>query len=1220
MSAHVTILCGPARSGKTERLLSRYRETLRSGKPGSSLWLAPNWRVAAEVRDRLLDGSLAGCFAPGVMTFAQYAQSVLHAARVPIRSITPLMKRELIRQLIAAQLSAGRLKHFQAIARMPGLVDLICEFISELKRLEIWPEEFRQACQNRGGLADKDRELAEIYDAYQQALLEHGLFDAEGRFWSARDALQKEGKREAGREEREGDRLPTEDCVPSRPVEKEPRRSPSPLSPLPSPLPCPLPSPLLVVADGFTDFTRTQHEIIDALASRAAEVFISLPLEPEPRRADLFAKPLATLDQLKRRHLHAVIEELARPADADWPAMSHLERTLFENPRKKGDRGEGRGEREEDRDNRGMLPSSPAAPLPSPLSPLPSPAPPPIEILAAARQLGEIEMIATRVKRLLIDGGARPGDIAVVFRSPQQVGTLVEEVFERLGIPATFESGQTLDRAPALRALAAILQLDIDNWPFDRLLAVLGSNYFQPDWPEWRAINVAAVDRSIRKLQVPSGRQRLLDQLAESIKPGAAVESASATDGGSAGVAERQATLAVVTRLAAVLDALPQRATLPEWARAWSQLAKETGLLRAMDVASTDSSPLGHNGRQSEADAADRRAWDRLMETLTTGDQLAEWLRQRSPELDRRAALDAFLDILATDRLGHSGDESGLVRVLGADSIRSLHIPYLFVAGLSEKVFPPPDREDRLYSEAESARLIEAGLPLVGRRERTREEMLLFYEAVTRATKRLWLSYPALDEAAQPLLPSPFLSEVEQGFGPDKIPRIEQKDLSPIPVDDEPLCQSDFRVRAVSTALAGNVSLLAGLLAANRGQQALSHAAAENLLPGLELIYLRQDRERFSPAEGVFEDEASQRRLRDQFGSEHTFSATELERYASCPFRFLVERVLKIEPIEDLGLELDALERGQIVHEALSKFHRSVNQRLGRPASPLELEAAEYDVLLDAAIKQSLPESSRNSLLGALREINRRMLVEWLAKYRSQLEAYDAQWKDFEGPLTPDLFEVSFGREDEPAPSTDQPFEIPFIEEASDRFGEPERHLPAEIVRLAGRIDRIDVGRVAGRHVFNIVDYKTGGPITITPETVRTGTTLQLPVYALAAMELLLADRDALPWRAGYWQLRDGGFSVKKALRMYSHLDGRIELESDWEEIRDSLADTVLGLAAGIRGGRFPVCSLDDHCTSYCPYRTICRINQVRSLEKTCQPGEAEDASPREESSRNKLP
>ncbi|MEN6459097.1 MAG: PD-(D/E)XK nuclease family protein [Thermoguttaceae bacterium] len=1128
MSARVTILCGPARSGKTRQLLRGYRESLRRRAPGASLWLAPNWRVAAEVRAHLFDGTLAGCFAPGVMTFAQYADSVLRAGRVALRPVNRLMKRELIRQMIAAQAAAGRLRYFQSIANTPGLVDLICEFIGELKRLEIWPDEFRRACERRGGLADKDRELVEIYGLYQQALQEHGLFDAEGRFWSARDLLRREDKQAAT----------------ARPA-----------------VTCPLLLfPQYLVADGFTDFTRTQHEILDVLAARSEATFISLPLEAEPRRADLFAKPLATLERLRGLHAETVVEPLSRPTVAGWPDMAVLERGLFENPRKKE-----RGERSEGEADLGRV-SQPGAPC--------AQRGPGIEILAAARQIGEIEMIAARVKRLLVTEEARPGEIAVVFRSVEHPAELVRSVFGRFGIPVALESGQSLDRSPALRALAALLQLDLDDWPFDRVLAVLGSNYFEPNWPEWLATSGAVVERTIRQLQAPRGRQRLIEELAES-KEECSAES-------------RRATRAVVQRLAAAFDALPQRATLPDWAEAWTALAEETGLLAAIDGL-----------EPSDRISFDRRAWARLVATLSDGDRLAGWLRQRPPELDRRGAFDALMDILASDRIGQGGDESGNVRVLGADSIRSLRIPYLFLAGLSEKVFPPPDREDRLYSETESARLIEAGLPLAARTERTCEEMLLFYEAVTRATKRLWLSYPALDEKAQPLLPSPFLGEVEQALGPDRIGRVEQTDLSPIPRHAEPLCEADFRVQAVATATEGNVSLLAGLFARGEGTEGRSERTAAPLAAGLELLHQRQDRQQFGPAEGILPSDLAIAYATKQFGSEHTFAATELEQYASCPFRFFIERVLRIEPLDDLTLEFDALARGRVLHDVLKTFHESVNDRLGRPASPLKLDAAEYDAMLHAAIDQSLPPEPTKSLRAAMREIDRRLVTEWLSRYREQLEAYDAQWTELDSPLVPELFEVSFGRKGQPAPSTDRPFEIPLLDAASDDVG---RVANPNAVRIAGRIDRIDSGMVAGRHVFSIVDYKTGGPIALTPETVAAGVVLQLPLYALAAMELLLADRDPLPWRAGYWYIRQGGFSPRKALRMYSQIDGRIELEADWEEIRDALADTVMGLAGNLRAARFPVCSADDRCTGYCPFSTICRINQVRSLEKKCQP------------------
>ena len=378
------------------------------------------WRAAAEVRRRLLGGVLQGCFSPAVMTFDQFAETILHLVPEPIRPLGRSMKRHLIRQLIEQHRAAGDLDYFAPIAATGGLVDLVCDLIGELKRLEIWPEQFAAACAARG-MSQKDRELLDLYRAYQQRLQEHHLYDAEGRFWSARDWLKKTW-------------LPPESG-------------------------CPWPKLRLVVADGFTDFTRTQHEILEILDQGVEEVLVSLPLEPRdgdspsPLRADLFSKPLATLAELGRRHSGMKIEELPRPKAPAWPAMAHLEQRLFDNPRH----------------------AQPAADTTG------------LEVLAAARPLGEIELIAGRIKRLLVEGdlsdggrAVRPGEIAVVFRTPQDAGGLVGEVFRDFGIPAAFEAGRPLGREPAAAALLALLRLDAEDWPLRALLAVLGQQLFLP--------------------------------------------------------------------------------------------------------------------------------------------------------------------------------------------------------------------------------------------------------------------------------------------------------------------------------------------------------------------------------------------------------------------------------------------------------------------------------------------------------------------------------------------------------------------------------------------------------------------------------------------------------------------------------------------------------------------------------------------------------------------
>ena len=1140
MVASLIVVTGPAQSGKTHSLLSYYRATLLSAKPGSVLWLAPTWRAAADVRNRILGDELGACWTPGVFTFDKFAQAILASSaepiqhkwtvpfslhenrdspQQPIRFLTRSMKRQLVRRLIDEQLAHNRLLHFRPIVSTSGLVDLVCEFVSELKRLEIWPEDLRRACQARGYTA-KDRELLDIYEAYQLALRENQLYDAEGRFWSARDRLK------------QGQRRPFDNLR-------------------------------LVIADGFTDFTRTQHEILEQLSGWVDEIIISLPLESEPRRNDLLTKPLKTLRELERRHHNLSVKELPRPENPSWPALNHLEKNLFINPRRVRPASSSEG----------------------------------IEILSAAKPQGELELIGARIKRLLAEGIARPGEIAVVFRSPQDAGGLAAEVFDRLGIPVAWEMGQTLDRVPVMRALMSLLQLDLDDWPFRQLLAVLGSNYFQPDWPEWQADKVARkVELTIRNLQIPRGRKTLLDQLicishqtdtlhdsvpllhgssaCSNDHPLLVLRQAVAHFGETIAATEENYAFAVINHLAAAFDELPAKATMPHWAKAWEKLAQQTGLLQIVyPINSTNQNLLYQS---------DVIAWNRLTTVLLAGgDTLFRWLNERSPELDRHEAFRVLQDMLGSERMPVADDESGRVRVLSAASVRSLQIPYLFLAGLSEKAFPPPDREDRLYSEAEYLQLIEKGLPLVARMERMREEMLLFYEALTRATRRLYLSYPAMDDAAQPLSPSPYLLEVAQACGGTLIIPPPAADIRPIPTGDEPLSAVQFRVKAMSDALspAGDVSFYAGLI----------QSKTADLTAGLELIMLRQNSERFSPAEGMLMGKAVQKTLAGEFSSQRCFTASELEQYASCPYRFLLQNVLNIKPLEDITLQLDALERGQIVHDVLSLFHRLVNESLGHPGSPLELAPEDFDRLLQKALDESLPRPTSNPVRTALGEINRRLITKWLAGYRDQHQRYDKLWESNDMPLVPEFFEVSFGKSKhrQDSLSIDDPLEF-----AAGK----------DIIRVSGRIDRIDTGKVAQQVVFNILDYKTGGSIKFSPENVARGTTLQLPLYALAGTELLLNARDAIPWQAGYWNISKDGFKPKQSLIMYKTSPNGIELTAEWEVIRETLAKTVAGLIKGIRCGSFPVFNLDQRCTSYCPLNTVCRIRQIRSLEKTWAP------------------
>jgi len=51
-----------------------------------------------------------------------------------------------------------------------------------------------------------------------------------------------------------------------------------------------------------------------------------------------------------------------------------------------------------------------------------------------------------------------------------------------------------------------------------------------------------------------------------------------------------------------------------------------------------------------------------------------------------------------------------------------------------------------------------------------------------------------------------------------------------------------------------------------------------------------------------------------------------------------------------------------------------------------------------------------------------------------------------------------------------------------------------------------------------------------------------------------------------------------------------------WESLETVVGDIVPRLVAGIRAGKFVVENPDEECTGRCPYHTVCRVNQVRSV------------------------
>jgi ATP-dependent helicase/DNAse subunit B len=1069
----VQFFLGQPHSGKTARCLAVYAPALRAARraatTGSTLWLTPALESRHEVLERLLPLTDGVAFQSNVVTFDQFAERVLLETDQGDRAVVSLGRRLILRSLIRQAVAEKRLTYFESIAETDGFLDVVASFISELKRAEIWPHEFHAVCRGPSGkLSPRDAELHGLYDRYQTLLLERNWYDAEGRFWKARDTLQKQSGfwREL----------------------------------------------TLVVVDGFSDFTRTQQEMLEQLALAARDVIITLPLEQPLQRHELFAKPQNVLRELEQRFARAGVATTRKvfSCDAEFPSgLRQIHDRLFLNPRR-------------------VEPAADASGC---------------EIVAATGNDGEKAAVALRIKRLLL-AGTPARDIVVGVRSATASGQEWLRALTEAGIPAWCEVPPPWSRSPFLKMLFSLLQLQLEDWPFERLQRVLNSTLFRPPIPNWHPISgPRRVTSQLRRARLHSRRATMLQILNRRLQQ-------APEDDPERSPSELTFALQVLTHLANACDLLTHALPLDEWANRLAALTDRLGLA------------------PRTADDPDRRDAEQLQRLLRSAAAVEAELGPPPPQRTLEELVDVLRDVIQSDPPHRGRDASGCVRIVGAETLRHLRPRHLFLAELTEDAFPARRGEDCLYSEAERVRFHQAGLTLSHRDLHQQEEMLLFYQAVARPTVRLTLSYSRVDSQGHEVFPSPYLSALKDLFDTSEQQKIEvhEGSLDPVPETfDAILTPTDLRLAAVMQAQRKRPGWWRGLLG-----EVSAAPTARNVLAAAHVAQQRFRTKGFTGYEGRLSIPRHLEGLEQAFGPHHQFSATELEEYAACPFRFWMSSVLEAKPLVSPDEATDVVSRGSLIHDVLARLADENSAEAPRIAQ-------RFRELVEDLLRQRVAESD---LQQALLEAERQVMDRWAGAVAEQHVKYHERLTTEQLSLQRTLPEVPFGTAGGADPS-----------DPSERYPALELMHGGSTIRLGGRIDRIDVAEVNGRTVFNVIDYKTGRKPSFKWDDVRAGRLLQLALYTLAVARLQIAGPDAAAHEMGYWAVRHNGYSPCGDRKSESRVDIAVS-----EALEALLSETIGRLVAGIRAGLFVVDSADDRCTSSCPYATVCRVNQVRSL------------------------
>lgn len=868
-----------------------------------------------------------------------------------------------------------------------------------------------------------------------------------------------------------------------------------------------------VILQGFAALTRSQRQVLQALTTWIESIWLALPGEKDSSRPELFLRSTTTLRQLKKYRPR--IEETNRvamlpfdgePLPARPAGLRHLERQLF--------RPLAQIERSDDAD--GLL------------------------ILESPGPVGECRRVARHVKTLLLDG-VRADDIVVTLRDVEPYADLLREVFDEYGLPYDVEGIDPLTRDPTVAVLLRAVRLPDDGWPFGPVAALLRSGWFRPNW----SVSEAALEMPLhaeallRLIGEPRDREAYLAAVRRWAEdPPAALEDEDAEE------SRRQRTnqLAILCR-----------AFLERFFHAWDDAPREG--LPADHVAWLERWAADLGFLTSDGEQPGLR---RFFDELRRWERLELLVREPGRPLSRREFLRRLLVLGATAGMPRSIRGPGRVRVLSAELARHVECDHLFVLGLGERSFPRLAPPEPFLDESQRQRLQQARLDIPSTADLLPEEMLLFYETVTRPRRRLVLSYPAVDERGQELLPSSFLNLVRECFESGTVP-VERRSMLLEGLDrDNPLSPAEHRVR-------------------------LARAGERDRLPihlatAADVVQRRLHDRDHGPYDGLFRSPDVIAAVGRLFHAERVFSPTALEDYVACPFKFFLRHGLRLEELEEPREEIEVTRRGQAFHRALSRLHQRLKET-GRHQPTDEVDEQVLKQLEDAVGEYAARAASPASKV--LWRLEGQRLARAGRRYRSHWQKFLSPWKEVKVTPRPHFFEIDFGLPGRDGAAVAPPLVL--------------RHDDVEI-RISGRIDRVDFAETEDGVGFWIIDYKTGRSANYTGTDLREFRKLQLTLYALAVEQVLLQEHGARPLGLAYWMVTDGGPKVA--------LPGRDTLEwfrdaKRWDEVRGRLQEWVVALVTLIRQGVFPLQPRSDQCTETCSFSQICRISQSRWVEKS---------------------
>ncbi len=1020
----VRFVLGRAGSGKTFHCLEAIRQELHADPVnGPRLVLLVPEQASFQTERALVVGrsatdGLGVIHRAEVLSFRRLAYRILDHVGAAPRTLLSTASRAMVLRHLLSQL-AGQLVYYRRVERFNGFLEKLGSTLQELIDEAIEPSQLLAHGQPSAESA-KLADLALIYRAYLDYL---------------------------------GDQR----IDPSQYLELARRSLPS----------CAWLKGARIWVDGFAGFTRLERLTLLDLAVRAADLTMTVLVDPAslrrdgpPEPWDLFAKTLRTHDQLCRLlHEHGLAIEsplVLRPSPlprfVGSPSLAAMERRLFSDV-----------EPDIPKEARPVSASAPPTTLwdfvptlePASAEPDHSSAAA-VEIVELPTRRLETEYAVARLCDAVRESGGklRYRDTAIIVRELQPYSDLLTAALADRSVPYFIDRRRSVAHHPLVELLRSLCLMAAESLSLESVRLALKTDLLgipREAADELENYLLAhGIEGTESWLQEWSFASRKFEPLSAAIN-----------------TRVNRARVELVGRLENWLSSTARSGE--EWAEALRAVLDRLDAAAAVEGWAAAAEGVGDLDQASEH----RQVWRDVQQFV---DELAAVLGQTPLSVSELASIvDAGLAQLT---LGLTPPMLDQVLVGAIERSRHPELKLVILLGFNDGVFPRAAVEDTILNDDDRAALIASGAEVAPpRRQAAMDESLLAYVAFTRASERLIVTYAAADESGKALRPSPYVEALSAACGGVLVTR----------------CGEPFRQRAtwpIQTAR----DLAAGL--AGEFRQRRSDEADESSRRLWNALYerVRTDEElssRLRPALCGL-DEQRQRTLSEgavkllfqQPSSSGgtpavaslTSSVSRLESFAACPFKHFAHYALKLRERE--LAELEPIDVGTVHHAILEDF---MGQFVESGPRLHELSDSALAEALDASCERVAKALPATGVLSRAREAY--LLRRGRSELRRVIEAQ--QRVSGGGRFRPRGMEVKFG--------PDRSAKLPALEITTPR---------GRKLMLQGAIDRVDLAELTDEMLGIVVDYKRTLDKRLDLSAVYHGLSLQLVAYLLA-----LADR-----------------------------------------------------------------------------------------------------------------